>query len=150
MPQSLANILIHLTFSTKERRPFIRADVERDLHRYVAAIRANQGCPAHEVNGTEDHIHICLSLSRTMAVAALVEEVKRSSSKWIQTKGDAYRHFAWQAGYAAFSIGQSGLDRLKRYIASQKEHHSKRDFEAELRTLLTKYKVDHDERYVWD
>ena len=150
MAQSLANILVHLTFSTKGRRACIRPDVERDLHQYLSSICRNHGCPAHKVGGTEDHVHIFFSLSRTIALADLVEEVKKGSSKWIKTKGAAYKSFAWQGGYAAFSIGQSGADALRRYIANQKAHHKKRDFKAELRALLRKYEVEYDERYVWD
>ncbi len=150
MPQSLANILVHLTFSTKDRRPDIHPDVEGDLHGYLAAICRDHGCPAIEVGGTADHVHICLRLSRTMTIAGLVQEVKTSSSKWIKTKGDRYRFFSWQAGYGAFSIGQSSLDALRRYITTQKEHHRERDFKAEFRALLRKYQIDYDEQYVWD
>ena len=150
MAQSLANILVHLTFSTKGREALVRPDVGRDLYQYLTSICRNQGCPAHKVGGTEDHVHIFFSLSRTMALADLVEEVKKSSSKWIKTKGPGYKSFAWQGGYAAFSIGQSGADALRRYIDDQKAHHKKRDFKEELRALLRKYRVEYDERYVWD
>jgi len=150
MSQSLSSILVHLTFSTKERRPLVDPAVAAELHKYLAAICHNQGCPAHEVGGTEDHVHIFFTLSRTMALADVVQEIKRSSSKWIKTKGHRYRSFAWQAGYAAFSVAQSGADAVRRYIRDQKRHHAKRDFRAELRALLERHNVDYDERYVWD
>ena len=94
MPQSLSNILVHLTFSTKERRPLIDETVEPPLHQYLAAICRQRGCPAHEIGGTEDHVHVFFSLSRTVAVADLVEAVKASSSKWIKDQGAKYRLFA--------------------------------------------------------
>ena len=150
MPQSLSNILVHLTFSTKERRPDIHRDVEADLHGYLSGTCRELGCPAVEIGGAADHVHICFRLSRTMTIADLVKEVKRASSKWIKTRGERYRLFAWQAGYGAFSIGQSSLHALRRYIATQKEHHKKRDFKAEFRALLEKYQVEYDEQYVWD
>jgi len=150
MPQSLSNILVRLTFSTKDRRPDIHPDVEADLHGYLASICRDQGCPAIEVGGTEDHVHICFRLSPTIAIADLVEEVKKSSSKWIKTRGDGYHSFSWQAGYGAFSIGQSGLHALRSYVATQRKHHAKRDFKAEFRALLRKYQIEYDEQYVWD
>ena len=150
MPQSLSNVLVHLTFSTKERRPLIHPDVEDELHHYLGGVCRDNGCPSHGAGGTEDHVHICFTLSRTITLAHIVEEVKRSSSKWIKTKGDRYRSFAWQAGYGAFSIGQSGLDALRSYIATQREHHKKKDFKAEFRALLRKYNIEYDETYVWD
>ena len=150
MAQSLSNILVHLTFSTKGRRPDIDARVEPELHRYLGSLCGKLGCQSLGVGGTADHVHICLRLSRTMTIAGLVEEIKKRSSKWIKTKGERYRLFAWQGGYGAFSIGQSSLGALQRYIATQKEHHRKRDFKAEFRALLKKYEIDCDERYVWD
>jgi hypothetical protein len=83
-------------------------------------------------------------------IAQLLEEIKGGSSKWIKTKGDQYSNFAWQSGYGAFSIGQSQLDDLVRYIANQREHHRRVTYEDEFRSLLRKYGVEFDERYVWD
>jgi putative transposase len=124
--------------------------VERELHRYMASVCRAMQCPSHEIGGTEDHIHLACSLARTVTLAALLEEIKTSTSKWIKTKDDQYHRFAWQAGYGAFSIGQSQLDAVKRYIANQKEHHRTRTFQEEFREFLRKYQVEFDERYVWD
>ena len=150
MAQSLSKILIHLAFSTKERRPLIDADVERDLHRYLNATCANLGCAAHEVGGVADHVHVFFSLSRTITVARFVEKIKTSSSKWIKTKGERYQPFAWQGGYGAFSISQSDFEACCRYVARQREHHKKMDFKEEFRLLLKRYGIEYDERYVWD
>jgi putative transposase len=150
MPQSLANILIHIVFSTKNRAPLIRPEIEPELHPYMASICRACQCPAHAIGGTEDHIHLVCSLGRTVAVATLLEEIKKSTSKWMKTKGELYSQFSWQAGYGAFSIGQSQLDAVKKYIARQREHHRRRTFQEEFREFLAKYQVPYDERYVWD
>ncbi len=150
MPQSLASVLIHLIFSTKHRVPLIRADVEPDLHPYLAGICRNLGSPSLDSGGAEDHVHILFSLSRTITISKFVEEVKKGSSIWMKTKGRELREFAWQGGYGAFSIGESGVSDLKRYLATQKEHHSRISFQDEFRLFLTKYKTEYDERYVWD
>ena len=150
MPQSLANVLLHLTFSTKGRRPLIRPAVESDLHQYLAGTCRNLDCPSHEVGGTDDHVHVFLSLSRTITIAKVVEEVKKSSSRWIKGRGQEHAEFAWQAGYGAFSIGQSGFDALRRYVRNQKQHHKTASFQDEFRALCAKYGVTIDERYAWD
>jgi REP element-mobilizing transposase RayT len=98
----------------------------------------------------EDHVHLLFRLGRKRSLAEIVEEVKKSSSKWIKTKGPQYKDFYWQSGYGAFSIGQSGIDALKAYIANQKEHHRKKTFQEEFREFLAKYQIEYDERYVWD
>jgi putative transposase len=95
-----------------------------------------------------DHLHALFRLSRRVALCDVVEEVKKRSSKWMKTKGAA--HFQWQTGYGAFSIGESGTDALKRYIARQKENHRGMSYQDEVRALLSKYKIEYDEEYVWD
>jgi REP element-mobilizing transposase RayT len=100
--------------------------------------------------GVKDHVHALFSLHRTWSVSDITEEVKKSSSKWIKTKGQEWRNFQWQAGYGAFSVSQSGVAKVKRYIANQKAHHAQQSFQNEFRGLLRKYEVEYDERYVWD
>ena len=150
MPQSLANILLHVIFSTKNRAPSIPVEIESGLHPYLASICRAHNCPSHEIGGAEDHIHIACSLARTVTVASLLEDIKSSSSKWIKTKGKRFSTFSWQAGYGAFSIGQSQLDAVKTYIAGQREHHRRKTFQEEFRDFLAKYQVQYDECYVWD
>jgi REP element-mobilizing transposase RayT len=150
MPQSLANILLHVIFSTKNRSPFIDPEIEGELFPYLASICRACGSPSHAIGGTENHVHIACSLSRTLTVSKLLEEIKRNSSKWIKTKGAQFRSFAWQNGYGAFSIGESQLVNLKGYIARQREHHRVKTFQEEFREFLTRYQIQYDERYVWD
>jgi REP element-mobilizing transposase RayT len=150
MPQSLANILLHITFSTKGRRALIVPALAARLEEYVAAICRNHECPSHDIGGTENHLHIGCSLSRKMSCASLVEEVKVGSSKWIKRHLPPGSDFAWQGGYGAFSVDPSQLAGLKRYIRGQAEHHRQMTFEEEFRALLEQHHVPYDERYCWD
>ena len=150
MAQSLASIFVHLVFSTKNRAPLIRPDIEGQLHAYLATIFHECQCPALKVGGMPDHVHALFSLHRTKTLADIVEEVKKCSSKWIKTKGDDYRDFQWQAGYGAFSVSESAITSVREYIANQRTHHQDRDFQNELRVMLTKHKIEFDERYLWD
>lgn len=150
MPQSLASIPIHIIWSTKGREPFIKPEIEMELFSYMAAIFREHESPALTINGTEDHVHSLVILSRKITVAKLVEEVKKSSSKWIKTKGEFYRNFYWQSGYAALGLGQSNLEALKIYVANQEEHHHKKTFQEEYVAFLKKYNIEYDKRYVWD
>src|SRR5262245_43665742 len=107
-------------------------------------------CPALIINGAADHVHALFQLARTRAICDVVEEVKKSSSKWIKTKGPQFTKFEWQAGYGAFSIGESGVTTARKYITSQKEHHRRLALQDEFRSLLRRYRIKFDERYVWD
>ena len=151
MPQSLAKILVHTVFSTKDRRPFLRDKLLRDeLHRYLGGILTNLDCQPIIVGGVEDHVHLLCALSRTCDAAAMVKEVKRSSSVWLKTKSPDLADFAWQNGYGIFSIGFSQIESVRDYIAGQEEHHRKISFQDEFRQLLRRYEIEFDERYVWD
>jgi putative transposase len=151
MPQSLAKILVHTVFSTKDRRPFLQnRELQDELHPYIGGILNNLKCKPILVGGVEDHIHILSTLARTCEPAEMVKEVKRSSSIWIKTHDPKLRQFAWQGGYGMFSIGFSQIHAVRRYIENQEEHHRKTSFQDEFRLLFKKYEVDFDERYVWD
>ncbi len=150
MPQSLSNVLLHLVFTTKNRQAWIDPEIEQELFPYIATICKELDCPAHKVGGADDHVHIACSLARTETVAKLLSAIKANSSKWIKEKGSQYEKFAWQSGYGAFSIGQSQVDSLRRYIENQRDHHRRESFQDEFRKLLTKYQVEYDEQYVWD
>jgi REP element-mobilizing transposase RayT len=150
MSQSLAAIYVHLIFSTKNRKPWIKPEIEEELNKYHAGILRNLESPMLATGGTEDHIHILLRLSRKIDLATLVGELKAGSSEWIKSKGPEYKDFQWQNGYGAFSIGQSGVPDVKTYLANQKEHHRKKTLQEEFREFLRKYEIEFDERYVWD
>ena len=149
MAQTLVNILVHVIFSTKERRPLLKTDIQPDLYAYMAGTLKNLDSPCMAIGGTSNHVHLLTALSKKAALSDVVGELKKSSSKWMKTKGLAYAHFAWQEGYRAFSIGQSQVAVLKRYIARQEEHHKTKSYEAELLDTLRRYEVAYDERYIW-
>jgi len=139
-----------MVFSTKNRDPFITPAIETELHPYMATIFRELESPSLAIDGTHDHVHILFSLARVVTIADIVEEVKTSTSKWIKTKGKDFRKFHWQRGYGAFSIGQSNVATLKRYIRNQKQHHRHVTFQDEYRKFLKAYGIDYDERFVWD
>jgi len=149
MPQSLANVLIHLIFSTKDREPFLlQADLRRRTHAYLAEVLRNFECPTLIVGGVSDHVHALFRLSRTRSIATVFEHLKKSSSKWIKTQG--IPGFGWQRGYGGFSVSESNAAAVVAYIEKQEEHHRKVTFEDEFRLILQRHGVQFDERYVWD
>jgi len=150
MASTLTSILLHVTFSTKGRAALIPAELEPDLYAYVGGICRRMESSLVAMNGTSDHVHMLVRLGKTIALAALMLNIKRDSSKWLKERDARLRGFEWQDGYFAFSIGESGTDALRAYIAGQKEHHASVDFKDELRAFLRKYGIEWDERYVWD
>ena len=113
MPQSLARLCVHLVFSTKHREPCLHDRVRPDLHAYMATVLKNLGCPVLIINSIHDHVHVLIDLGRTVSVSAAVEEVKKSSSKWIKTQGSEFAGFAWQSGYGAFAVSESHLEKVR-------------------------------------
>ncbi len=149
MPQSLSQVLLHLIFSTKNRLDMIPLEVETDLYAYIASVCRRNGCDAFRVGGTINHIHIACNLGRTITIAHLIEKVKSSSSTWMK-KDKGCHDFAWQAGYAAFSLGHSQRDQIVRYIERQREHHQGGDYKEEIMAFLKRYDVQYDEHFLWD
>jgi len=151
MPQSLAQVYLHIVYGTKHREPFLtdRA-IRQEMHAYLGSIiKAHDSIPVC-VGGVAEHVHILCTLPRTVTYAKLVGESKRSSSRWIKTKGRPYANFRWQNGYGAFSVSHSILPKVRNYILRQEEHHQKKTFEKEYLEFLVKHAVQYDERYVWD
>jgi len=150
MSQSLARLHVHLVFSTKHRSPWLHDGVRDSVHAYIAVLLNDIGCPTILINSVEDHVHILFELGRTTTLSAAVERLKKASSKWIKTQGAEFSGFAWQAGYGAFSVSESNVPSVRRYIAGQREHHRSKPFQEEYRTLLARHRVVFDERYLWD
>jgi putative transposase len=148
MPQSLARIGVHLVFSTKNREPLIAPEVRADLFKYLAGALNAIDCPAVEVGGVADHVHLLFVLSKNWALSKVVEEVKKESSKW--AKEEVHPRFYWQGGYGAFSVSASNEPRVVAYIREQEEHHRERTFQDEVRDLMRKTGQPLDERYFWD
>ena len=129
--------------------PIILETVRFKLHAYLAGACRAQGVEAFRVGGTEDHVHIACSLHRNLTVSKLLEEIKKTSSKWIKMQDSTCKDFSWQDGYGVFSLGQSQLVHLIHYIENQQDHHKKQTFKDELLVLLKKYNVEYDEKYIW-
>ncbi len=150
MSQSLSKVCVHITFSTKNRHPFIDKEIEKELWAYLGGVCRALDCHPVRVGGHHDHVHICCLLSKKITQVKLLEQIKKESSKWIKTKGRKYEKFYWQDGYSIFSINPSEVERVVGYIDSQADHHARRTFQQELVAFLKKYGVEYDERYLWD
>lgn len=151
MSQSLSAIYIHVTFATKYRNHWINEIISENLHAYIASILKDLDCPALIINSMPDHIHILFRMSKTVTIAQVIEEIKKSSSKWIKKQSSGNPSFYWQRGYGAFSVSSSHLDVVQKYIAKQKEHHKRVDYSNEIEHFMKKYNVKgYDPGYYWD
>jgi len=151
MPQSHAQVWLHIVFSTKDRRPFLRNDTFRtEMFRMLAHHVKESNCTSASVGGYFDHAHLLVGLSRTITIAKLVENVKTETSKWAKDHEGGSSVFAWQSGYGAFSVSHSLLGVVDDYIRDQIEHHAKMSFQDEYRRICEKHNIEIDERYVWD
>ena len=148
MSQSFVQIYVHIVFHTKDNVDMIREAIENELYSYLGGILKNYKSNPLQIGGTSDHIHILCTLQKTIAPADLVEEIKKSSSKWIKTKGAHYSNFYWQDGYGGFSVSNSGVDTVKRYILNQKKYHEKVTFMDEYKNLLEAYGIPYEDRYL--
>ena len=140
------NILLHLIFSTLGRRPLIKPDFRADL--YLGGVVREIHGTALIINGTADHVHMLLRIRPAQSAADIVRVVKANSSKWVRAKWSS--DFAWQTGYGVFSVSESNVTAVKKYIAGQEEHHKKHSFQEEFLAFLKKNHVEYDERYIWD
>lgn len=150
MPQSLSVVVVHVVFSTKERWPFLGPDVRPKLHAYLATVARHAGCECYRAGGVADHVHLAIRLSRTLAIADLVENLKTASSKWIKTQSVDLAHFSWQRGYGCFSVGPTHVDSLCAYIDKREEHHRTRSFRQEVMAFLQRYGAHHEEARMFD
>jgi len=151
MGQSLSQMYIHLTFGTKSRYPFIKEVIEDRVHAYLAGTLKNFESPAIIINSMPDHVHILFRLSKNYALAKVVEEVKKESSKWMKTIDGGDHYFKWQIGYGAFSVSSSKLETVKKYIKNQKKHHHQITFQEEIEEFVKQYDIiEYDPVYFWD
>lgn len=154
MPESYDRIIVHDTFATKYRQPFIDETIEPELHAIIYSELTKQGCTVIAIGGTDDHVHLVHSLPRTKTIADIMNAVKSVSSKWIKTKGEQYKEFAWQDGYGTFSADYRKLEGLIHYVRNQRSHHgkqsSKTTFEQEYTKILRAYgHSDFTHKYVF-
>jgi REP element-mobilizing transposase RayT len=152
MGQSLSQLYIHLTFSTKSRNPLIKPEIKDELHAYIAGTLKEFDSPALIINSVPDHIHILFRLSKNNALAKIVEEVKKGSSKWMKSR--IYSHlakpFSWQIGYGAFSVSSSKVGTVTKYISRQEEHHKTMSYKEEVEKFMREYNIlDYNPEYYW-
>jgi putative transposase len=151
MGQSLAQMYIHLIFSTKKRYPFINPECEHRLHAYMDGIFKEMESPAIIINSVPDHVHVLFRLSKNYALAKVVEMVKKDSSKWMKTIVHGDKKFTWQIGYGAFSVSSNALETVKRYIKNQKTHHEIQSLKDEFEDFIKHYEIiEYDPKYFWD
>ncbi len=150
MPQSFSAVYLHIVFSTKRREPFIRDELALRLYPYFGGIVTSTKGTLLCAGGMPDHVHLLVSMGRESTLADLLRELKANSSRWIHETFPELRSFAWQSGYAAFSVSFLRLDDVRRYIENQAEHHRTRTFQEEFVELLKRHNLVFDERYVWD
>ncbi len=150
MGQSLSQLYVHLIFGTKGRKAHIKKVIRDQLNAYIVGTLKAHSCPSLSTNCVEDHVHILFRLSKNMALAKVVEEVKKQSSKWLKQIDNGHQAFEWQIGYAAFSVSASKVEIVKQYITNQEVHHNKISFQEEVETFMKEYDViTYDEQYFW-
>ena len=149
MPQSYAAIYHHFVFSTKERVAIIDAPLQTRLYEFIGGLCKHRNSRLLFAGGMPDHVHLLVSLDKEWAPSPFMREIKGNSSKWIHETFPSQKHFAWQAGYGAFSVGHLELQSVKQYIAGQAEHHKIKTFQDEFRELLERHNIPYDERYIW-
>ena len=147
MSDTYSNLSVHMVFSTKDRMPLLTRDVRDHVFPYIGGIVKRRGGTIIAVGGMPDHVHIVARLPANVCVADFVRVVKSNSSKKTNEHVTGMK-FGWQRGYGAFSVSQSTLSAVVQYVRNQEQHHRHRSFQDELKILLTKHGIDHDERFL--
>ena len=150
MSQSIHVNFVHITYSTKHRRNILDGEIRPSLYAYKAGILRNLECFNVTIGGVEDHVHILCNLTKKHSPIKVLEEVKKSSSKWMKEQDQRYADFKWQIGYGLFSVSPSHVPAVKNYVLNQEEHHHKETFHEEFRRIAKKYGINLDEKVAWD
>ena len=151
MSQSLANVAVHLIFSTKDRLPWLANEhLQENMHKQLVDASKVLMCPALIAGGVADHIHLLGRIHRTSSISEWVKGLKRVTSIWVKQQGEELQSFQWQAGYGAFAVSQSETPRVIRYIQNQAEHHRRFDFKTEYRRILQLHEIPYDEGKMWE
>jgi len=149
MGHTYTNLLTHIIFSTKDRVPYLKAEERDELFAYIVGVAQSLNVQPIKVGGHEDHLHLLLRIPASLALSDVVSKIKSNASRWIHQRGLLHRSFAWQNGYAAFSVSESAVNDVVAYIANQGTHHRKISFQEELVVFLRKNGIEYDERYIW-
>ena len=147
MPSTYLSLHYHIVFGTRERRPIIRPEWRSRLHDYLGGTVRGLGGVSQVVGGTADHVHLLFGLKATHCLADVMRELKKASSIWVHEEiGD--RAFAWQEGYAAFTVSATARNSVYAYIENQPEHHRQKTFREELLEMLQRAEVTFDLKYL--
>lgn len=149
MPQSYVNLIYHIVFSTKDRKPIITDNYRDRLHEYIGGIVRGQDGIALAINGMEDHVHVLAKLRQDKALSEVIRDCKAGASGWMHEVFPEAREFAWQNSYGAFTVSASQVPIVREYIANQAYHHQSRSFQGEFISLLRTNEIEFDERYLW-
>ena len=149
MANTFTQIHIHAVFAVQNRKSLIKKDWQERLYKYIIAIIQKHGHKVLSIGGMQDHVHILFGLRPTQSLSALMQEVKRDSSEWINQNKLAIGKFSWQEGYAAFSYGKSQISDVIAYIENQERHHAKQSFTDEYRKFLDKFGIEYDNQYIF-
>ena len=150
MANTFSQIYIQTVFAVSSRQSLIKPEFKEDLYKYISGIVTNQGQKMIAINGVGDHVHLLIGLRPAMALADLVREIKPDSSNFVNKERFVHGRFSWQEGYGAFSYGHSQLDTIIRYIQNQEKHHQRRSFKNEYLTLLRRFDIAFEEKYVFE
>jgi REP element-mobilizing transposase RayT len=150
MGHTFTNLLTHVIFSTKDREPYIDAELKPEMYAYLGGMVREIKGKAFSINGTADHVHLLLSLPPTIPLSEAMKTLKANSSRWVSSKWKSRHDFGWQIGYGAFSVSKSNVPNVIEYIQTQEEHHRKVTFKEELTEFLRKHEIEYDERYIWE
>lgn len=145
----ITNLLYHVVFSTKSRKPLITESLCNEIHKYIGGIIRGEGGILLEIGGMPDHIHLALKFKADHSVADMMRRIKANSSKWVNEHNKISGRFSWQSGYGAFTVSESQADAVIDYIRRQNEHHRKKTFQEEFVQLLDRHGIQYDERYIW-
>ena len=150
MADTFTNLLVHIVFSTKHRAALLGEPLRERLYEYIGGILRKEGDLLLEIGGVEDHVHLLVRLKADRSVSSMARDIKASSSKWVHQTFPERRGFAWQVGYGAFSVSESQVSAVRRYIQGQAEHHARFSFKDELVALLRRHGIAFEERYLLD
>jgi REP element-mobilizing transposase RayT len=148
MPNTYTQIHIHAVFAVRNRLSLIQKQWQDELYKYITGIITHNGHKLLQIGGVSDHLHILFGMRPIQSLSDLMQDIKGSSSLWINQQHFIKGKFSWQEGFGAFSYSKSHIDNVIRYIQRQEQHHKKRDLEEEYLELLKRFGVDYDERYI--
>jgi REP element-mobilizing transposase RayT len=149
MPRSYTNLIYHIVFSTKDRKPLINSDRQERPYEYIGGIIRGLGGICLAINGISNHFHVLAKLRPDKALSDVLRDLKSNSSGWMHEIFPDAKDFLWQNGYGALTVSASQVEIVKRYIANQQLHHSRTSFEDEFVGLLQKHEIEFDRKYLW-